>query len=62
MDKVVNFVNLSYGELKKIQWPSRKETIHLTYFVIGGSLGVGLFVMFFDYIFAQVLATLVSLK
>ena len=53
MDKVTNFVNQSYEELKKISWPSKKETIRLTGLVIGVSLGVGLFVMFFDYIFAQ---------
>jgi len=60
MDKVVNFVNQSVEELKKIRGPSRKETIRLTGYVIGVSLGVGLFVMFFDYIFAQLVTLLLT--
>ena len=60
MDKVVNFINQSYDELKRIQWPSKKETIRLTGFVIGVSLFVGLFVMFFDYFFAQAVTLLIA--
>lgn len=60
MDKVVSFVNQSVDELKKIRWPSKKETIRLTGFVIGVSLGVGLFVMFFDYIFSQLVTLLLT--
>jgi len=60
MDKVVNFVNQSIEELKKIRWPSKKETIRLTGFVIGVSLGVGLFVMFFDYLFAKLVTFLLT--
>ena len=60
MDKVVNFVNQTVEELKKIRWPSRKETIRLTGYVIGVSLGVGLFVMFFDYLFAQLVTLLLT--
>jgi preprotein translocase SecE subunit len=60
MDKVVSFFNSSIDELKRIQWPSKKETIRLTGFVIGVSLGVGFFVMFFDYIFAQLVTLLIT--
>jgi preprotein translocase SecE subunit len=62
MDKVASFFNQSWDELKKISWPNKKETTRLTGFVIGVSLGVGLFVMSFDYLFTQVLTTLVALK
>ena len=60
MDKVVNFINQSIEELKKIRFPDRKETIRLTGYVIGVSLGVGLFVMFFDYLFAQLVTLLLT--
>ena len=60
MSKVALFINESVDELKKIRWPSRKETIRLTGYVIGVSLGVGLFVMFFDYIFSQMVTLLLT--
>jgi preprotein translocase SecE subunit len=60
MDKVIEFVNQSMDELKRIQWPSKKETIRLTGYVIGVSLGVGLFVMLFDYLFAQGLTLMIG--
>jgi preprotein translocase SecE subunit len=60
MDKVVNFINSSVEEMKKVRWPTQKETIRLTGYVIGVSLGVGLFVMFFDYLFAQLVTLLLT--
>ena len=56
----MSFVNQSIEELKKIRFPDRKETIRLTGYVIGVSLGVGLFVMFFDYLFAQLVTLLLT--
>lgn len=60
MNKVANFINQTVEELKKISWPSKKETIRLTGYVIGVSLGVGLFVMFFDFLFAQLVTILLT--
>ena len=60
MEKAVDFVSQSIEELKKIRWPSRKETIRLTGYVIGVSLGVGLFVMAFDYLFSQLIKLLLT--
>lgn len=60
MNKISSYVRESVEELKKVHWPSKNETIRLTAYVIGVSLGVGLFVTLFDYIFQQVL-TLVYL-
>ena len=55
MKKVLNFIKAAINELRKVQWPSRKDTLRLTGYVIGMSVGVGLFVMLFDYIFKELL-------
>jgi preprotein translocase subunit SecE len=40
----VRFIREVVAELKKVTWPTRKETIKLTMVVITVSAGVGLFV------------------
>ena len=60
MAKVTTFVKESYEELKKVQWPTRKERARLTIYVIGVSLLVGLFVTAADYAFKELLRTLVN--
>ena len=46
--KVVVFVNGSYAEFKKVTWPTKDQTIRLTTYVLGVSLGVALFVWIID--------------
>jgi preprotein translocase SecE subunit len=60
VQKIIDFVKASYDEMKKVQWPTRAETTRLTAYVIGVSLGVGLFVMAFDYVFAHLLTLLIT--
>ncbi|OGC60002.1 preprotein translocase subunit SecE [candidate division WWE3 bacterium RIFOXYB1_FULL_43_24] len=60
MDKVQNFLVTSYEELKRVTWPSKKDTIRLTAYVIGVSFVVGLFVMLLDFVFAQLLTFLIT--
>ncbi len=60
VDKVQKFLVSSYEELKKVTWPSKKDTIRLTGYVIGVSFGVGLFVMFLDFVFAKLLTFLLA--
>ena len=40
-------------ELKKVSWPSRKDTIRLTSIVIGVSLIIGLYVGIIDIVLAK---------
>jgi len=40
-------------ELKKVSWPSRKDTIRLTLIVIGVSLIIGLYVGIIDVLLAK---------
>lgn len=50
----------SYEEIKRVKWPNKQETIRLTAYVIGVSLGVGLFVMLADYLFAELLKLIIN--
>jgi len=61
VSKVNKFIKESYEELKKIQFPSKKETIRLTGYVIGVSAVAGLLITLFDYVFTELL-TLVLTK
>ncbi|HLD51305.1 preprotein translocase subunit SecE [candidate division WWE3 bacterium RIFOXYC1_FULL_40_10] len=60
--KIAEYAKSSLEELRKVQWPSRTEVKRLTAYVIGASLVIGLFVMFFDYIFATILNIVLSYK
>ena len=62
MDKVISFIQESKTELKKVQWPTKKEAIRLTLYVVAISFGVGLFVMGFDYLFKELLSLLLASK
>ncbi|MFZ6036239.1 MAG: preprotein translocase subunit SecE [Patescibacteria group bacterium] len=42
-NKIVSYIRESRDELKKVVWPSRRETIKYTMLVIGISLGVALY-------------------
>lgn len=50
-DRIKKFFSESRQELRHVNWPSRAEAIRLTSIVIGLSLGLALFLGFFDYIF-----------
>jgi len=59
--QILNFIKSSYAELGKVVWPSRKELIRLTAYVLGVSLGVALFVWGVDLLFGKLLS-LILLK
>lgn len=47
------FVGDIIGELRKVVWPSRRETFRLTVMVIGLCVAVGLILGLLDYGFAE---------
>jgi preprotein translocase subunit SecE len=59
MKTVINFIKESVVEFKKVQWPTRKQTMRLTVFVIGASLIVGLYVSGLDLGFKKFLSFIV---
>jgi len=48
--KITAYIKDSIAELKKVTWPTKKQTINYTLLVIGISLGVAAFIGIVDYI------------
>ena len=46
--------------MKKVAWPTKKETTKHTLLVIGISLGVAAFLGAFDYLFSELLRIIVG--
>jgi preprotein translocase subunit SecE len=58
MNKLTSYIKGSVEEMKKVTWPTKKETYHYTLLIIGISLGTALFLGLLDYIFNLGLQTL----
>ena len=54
MSKVIKFIKEAYEELRKVTWPSRKQTINYTAVVIGASIAVAIFLGTLDMIFSSI--------
>ena len=54
------FFREAFAELRKVHWPSRDETVHMTVIVIVFSLATGIFLGGLDFIFSQFIAILVG--
>jgi len=52
---IVNYFKDTRVEMKKVNWPTRQQTIRYTIVVIAVSLGVAAILGAFDYIFATIL-------
>jgi preprotein translocase subunit SecE len=50
------------GELKKVSWPTRTQTIRLTSIVILISLIIGLYIGIIDFLLAKALEYLTTLR
>lgn len=66
MDKrslpVPTFTKDVLGELKKVTWPTRKETIRLTMVVIGISLLIGVYIGIIDILLTKGLEILTKYR
>ena len=51
LNKLINYIKASVEEMKKVTWPTKKETYNYTLLVIGISLVVAAFLGALDYIF-----------
>lgn len=51
MTKLANYIKASILEMKKVTWPSKKETMDYTFLVIGISIAVALFLGSLDFVF-----------
>ena len=59
-NKLVNYVKASIEEMKKVTWPTKKETYNYTLLVIGISLAVAIFLGALDYIFSFLLELVIK--
>jgi preprotein translocase subunit SecE len=53
MNKVVQFFKDSYGELKKVVWPSRENVVASTKVVVVSTLMVAVFLGLVDYLLVR---------
>ena len=60
--RIQSFLGDAYSEFKKVAWPSKKQTIRLTGFVLGVSLGVALYVWGIDVGLTELLSSLILLR
>ena len=58
---VAKFFRDSKSELKKVQWPTRQQTINNTLIVIACVIVVGVFIWIFDYIAGSAIDVLLTL-
>ena len=58
----LNFVHDVRSELRKVAWPSRRETVNLTAVVIALSVVVGLFLGGTDFVFQELFKFLLGLQ
>ena len=52
MNKLTTYIKESIEEMKKVTWPTKKETYHYTLLIIGISLAMALFLGLLDQIFS----------
>lgn len=55
MLKVSTYINEVIREIKKVTWPTKKQTQDMTLLVIGVSLVVGLYISLLDFIFQKLM-------
>ena len=62
MNKIITYLKASIEEMKKVTWPTKKETYNYTLLVIFISVGVALFLGLLDIIFTKGLEYLIIHK
>ncbi|MDD4901223.1 MAG: preprotein translocase subunit SecE [Patescibacteria group bacterium] len=60
MNKLIGYIKASIEEMKKVTWPTKKETYNYTILVIAISLGVALYLGLLDVIFSKGLEYLIT--
>ncbi len=62
VNKIITYIKASIEEMKKVTWPTKKETYNYTLLVIFISIGVALFLGLLDIIFTKGLEYLIINK
>ncbi len=59
LEKIKLFFKEVWTEAKRVDWPTRNETINHTLIVVGITLGVAFFLGALDFIFIKILSKIV---
>ena len=57
--KAVKFLKESRQEFKRVNWPTREETVRYTLIVIGISVAVAVYLGLLDYMFTNILKAII---
>ena len=60
MSKIANYLTTAVQEMKKVSWPTKKETYHYTVLVIVISVAIAGFLGGLDYLFNALLQVLLN--
>lgn len=58
--KIQDYLIGSYHEMRKVTWPTKKQTIDYSLLVIGLSIGMAFFFAMLDYIFNAGITRLIT--
>ena len=61
MKKIINFFKESYGELKKVNWPSREDVFSQTYVVVVSLIIVAIALALFDFVSFNFIEKIITL-
>ena len=53
LQRIRRFLDEAWSELKKVTWPTRQQTLNLTFLVFLVSFVVGVFISVLDFVFRQ---------
>jgi preprotein translocase subunit SecE len=59
MEKIRQFLQEAFNEMKKVSWPTREQTIQYTTLVIAISIAVAVFLGVLDYMFGSVIKSMI---
>ncbi len=62
IERLTNYIQDSFYEMKKVSWPTKKETYNYTLLVIGVSLAVAIYLGGLDYIFNWLLEIILKMR
>lgn len=60
IEKMIQYFKDSYAEMKKVTWPTKKQTINYSVLVIAMSIGMAVFFSVLDYVFNLGLTKLIT--
>jgi preprotein translocase subunit SecE len=59
-NKISSYIKESVSEMKKVTWPTKKETKEYTFLVIGISVFIALLLGLLDFIFSSLFSFLIN--